>query len=216
MPTDPFQDTDKLKDLKKKIDEYSKKQERMGKTEIIGPLVEDKALSEPISPDNSKPQNPLEKEKKGIYETLEGKWYDFLDKVNEIVPVYSIIDPIDKIVPSFVVFLVSIFLIVILAGAGTFLLFTGGFPGFPEFGSPEYSFIVLDEEGSPISGVAVTLSSAENTFEAISDDVGEFRVALPNSIVTVSASKTGYQSYNRELSASKEITNEIVLDKIEA
>ena len=52
---------------------------------------------------------------KGVYTALEDKWYDFWDKVDTKVPVYKIIDPIDSIIPSMVLFiLVTILLIAFL------------------------------------------------------------------------------------------------------
>jgi len=51
----------------------------------------------------------------GIYNNLEDKWYDFLDSLNKKgVPVYKIVDPIDKVVPSFILVLILLIIILIL------------------------------------------------------------------------------------------------------
>lgn len=50
----------------------------------------------------------------GFYYSLEDKYYNFLDKVNEKIPVYKAIDPIDQIVPSFLLFSSIILIILIL------------------------------------------------------------------------------------------------------
>ena len=49
-----------------------------------------------------------------IYSNLEVKYYDVLDKVNEKIPIYKIIDPIDNVVPSFALLLLLIFLFIVL------------------------------------------------------------------------------------------------------
>ena len=40
---------------------------------------------------------------KSFYFSLEDKYYSLMDKLNEKIPVYKVIDPIDKVVPSFLV-----------------------------------------------------------------------------------------------------------------
>ena len=49
-----------------------------------------------------------------FYYSLEDGYYNFLDKVNEKIPVYKVIDPIDNIVPSFLLFLGIILVLLIL------------------------------------------------------------------------------------------------------
>ena len=44
---------------------------------------------------------------KDFYSNLEGKYYDFLDAINQRVPVYEIIDPVDKVVPSFALLILA-------------------------------------------------------------------------------------------------------------
>jgi hypothetical protein len=53
---------------------------------------------------------------KDIYYSLEEKWYAFLDKLDAHVPVYKVIDPIDSVVPSFLLFLLLIILVIAFAG----------------------------------------------------------------------------------------------------
>ena len=54
---------------------------------------------------------------KGFYYAMEDKWYDLLDALDKKqIPVYKIVDPIDKVIPSFLLFLlVSLFVIILLA-----------------------------------------------------------------------------------------------------
>ena len=52
---------------------------------------------------------------KDLYRSIEGGYYSVLDKIDPPIPVYKIVDPIDRLVPSF--------LLLILAGAAAgFLL----------------------------------------------------------------------------------------------
>ncbi len=45
---------------------------------------------------------------------MEDRWYNFLDKIDKHVSVYPIIDTVDSVVPSFILFLVILFLILVL------------------------------------------------------------------------------------------------------
>ncbi len=56
-----------------------------------------------------------EKMRNGYY-FFEDKWYDALDKIDTKVPVYKIVDPIDEVIPSFILFLLVILFIIILTG----------------------------------------------------------------------------------------------------
>ncbi len=49
-----------------------------------------------------------------FYYFFEDKYYAFLDKVNNFFPVYKVVDPIDRILPSFLLFLGLILLILVL------------------------------------------------------------------------------------------------------
>ncbi|HNV01624.1 MAG TPA: hypothetical protein PKK60_04325, partial [archaeon] len=53
---------------------------------------------------------------KELYYKGEEKWYAFWDKVNEHLPVYTIIDKVDAIVPSFVLFLILILFLLLFIG----------------------------------------------------------------------------------------------------
>ncbi len=84
---------------------------------------------------------------KGIYYFFEDKWYGFLDAVAKKIPVYKIIDPIDSIIPSFLLF---IFILIVLLLGGMY------FVNFSE--SMQYSFLVVDSKtrlgvaGATLSG----------------------------------------------------------------
>ena len=87
----------------------------------------------------------------GIYSTLEDKWYDFLDQVNEKIPVYKIIDPIDNVVPSFILFIVLFVLLIIL------LILLVASPGI--INQIDASVSVLSSTGVPLGGVKLIINS---------------------------------------------------------
>ena len=98
---------------------------------------------------------------KDIYYAGEEKWYNFWDKIDSHIPVYKIIDPIDSIVPSFALFLILIFIILLLLGN---LMF-----GIISAGQAEINVNVVDNFGTPIEGATVEIAGVNtalitNTF----------------------------------------------------
>lgn len=86
---------------------------------------------------------------KEIYFNWEEKYYDFLDKVNESIPVYSIVDPIDKVIPSFILFLALFFVILALI-IGTI------FGGIALFTNDTFTISVQETDGDLLAGATVT------------------------------------------------------------
>ncbi len=95
-----------------------------------------------------------------FYYALEDKWYNVLDKIDPKVPVYKIIDPIDKFVPSFVLFLLFLFFLILLAG---YLI---------RFSSPyEVTFTISDaSNNTKLSGVQLSGAINENEFKQVITD----------------------------------------------
>ncbi|MEK6902080.1 MAG: hypothetical protein AABX02_00635, partial [archaeon] len=88
---------------------------------------------------------------KDLYHSLEDKWYVLLDKVDTVVPVYRVIDPLDKIVPSFVVLLVAAFLVTVWFSAG--ILNVGGLGG-----NTDVVLSFRDEQGNTLNGITASIS----------------------------------------------------------
>jgi hypothetical protein len=84
-----------------------------------------------------------------IYYTGEEKWYSFWDKVDSKIPIYKIIDPIDGIVPSFALFLILIFILLLLVATSMM--------GFVNSNQIGVSIQVIDSYGSPIEGARVEI-----------------------------------------------------------
>lgn len=93
---------------------------------------------------------------KGVYYSGEEKWYNFLDKVDEHIPVYKIIDPIDEIFPSFALFLILIFVLL--------LALILGFAGFVGLQQSTLKLSVVDGQGNAVSGAQVEIQGINDTY----------------------------------------------------
>jgi len=62
----------------------------------------------------AQPKTGLKQKLTGLYYSAEDKYYNLMDKLNEKIPVYKVIDPIDDIVPSFLLFAGIILILLIL------------------------------------------------------------------------------------------------------
>ncbi|MFH0970890.1 MAG: carboxypeptidase-like regulatory domain-containing protein [Candidatus Diapherotrites archaeon] len=88
---------------------------------------------------------------KGLYFSLEDKYYAFLDAIQRKIPIYNVVDPVDKIIPSFAVIL-SVFFLLML---GIFSILLGGL--FVGQENVSLSLTFNDADGNPVSGVDVLL-----------------------------------------------------------
>ncbi len=106
---------------------------------------------------------------KGFYYRAEDKWYDFLDALDRRqLPVYKLIDPIDSVIPSFLLFiLTTIFVLVLIA----YLL---------QFYSPvEFTFTAVDSSTrATLSGVAISGVINDENFSKVTADTGEAKLIL--------------------------------------
>lgn len=131
---------------------------------------------------------------KELYAQGEEAYYAFLDRINETVPIYKIIDPIDNVVPSFALLLGIIALVFLLLISGLVLPLL-----MPGVGTLKIS--VLDEGGTPIYRADVKFDVDGKLTEAESDYDG--LAVLENVVlgqtVSVTVSKAGYLTESREI-----------------
>lgn len=80
-----------------------------------------------------------------FYHKLENSWYNFLDKVEKKVPVYKVIDPIDRVFPSLILFII---VLVLIFGVGFYYFFVLNFSLYTNV-----IFEINSEDGSALSGV---------------------------------------------------------------
>jgi len=132
-------------------------------------------------------------EKTGFLQGIENGYYNLLDGLDSHgIPVYAIIDPIDKIVPSIWIW----FLLII--GLLAFALV--GIQEKPVSNSLQF----LDSGDSPLKDVAVELKANGPSQSLVSDADGKVLFELPvGSVVSVKATKTGFNLYQRTLIVGK-------------
>lgn len=126
---------------------------------------------------------------KGLFGSLEDKYYDFLDWLDEKgVPVYKAVDFLEeRNIPTFPIAL----LLVLLVAAGIVFLLAGILV--PATGA--LTITVQDSSGNPVTGVNVQVLFGNDSLSktTTSDGTATFSVPL-NTELEVSAEKTGYVS----------------------
>ncbi len=129
----------------------------------------------------------------GIYTNLEDKWYGLVDKVDEYVPIGKVVDKVDKVVPSFLVFLAIIFLLLII------LILVSGILDQEIIAQKE--IIVLSQENIPIPNANLIVDSecSFGQLEIETDSSGKAIVAICNESIYIRASKNGYIDYRGEV-----------------
>lgn len=130
---------------------------------------------------------------KEIYHSAEDGWYSTLDKIDNTIPVYRIVDPIDKVVPSF-----ALFLIAILA-----LLFV--FVGMPLLGGSNTDVVLSfkDEQGNPVQGLSVLVEYTNFSQEKTTNSLGN--IPLSNVPLNTSISVTAQSASFDDLFESKSV-----------
>ncbi|MDO8428940.1 MAG: hypothetical protein Q7S92_07065, partial [Candidatus Diapherotrites archaeon] len=141
---------------------------------------------------------------KEFYFKLEEKWYGFLDKIDARIPIYKVIEPIDRVVPSFAVFLVLILIL------GVFLIASVLGPG----NTVDYSLKAVSQ-GSPIAGASVTFS-----YDGLTEPITKItnaegiteKIQVPKGTsVNYAVTKTGYNTIAGIEVVEQSLQSEIVL-----
>jgi hypothetical protein len=128
-----------------------------------------------------------------LYTSLEDKWYALLDKIDSKLPVYKIIDPIDRIVPSFLVFLI-IFLLLF------FYLFS-----FFIFGTYSLEILVVDSGGFPVKNASAYIDQQYY----LTDESGKILFSTGQDFVFIEVEKDGFSSQSKEVDLLKE--NKVII-----
>lgn len=146
---------------------------------------------------------------KEFYYSLEDKWYAAIDRIDARIPVHGIVDRIDSVVPSFLVFIA----IVVLLAAGI-IFATLVLPG-----GVVWSFRIVDADGSPIENANLSVFVGESeVFSDSTNGSGETGSIIldKGSLVTVAVSKTGFLDFTEEVEAGEStLLYEIVLESAE-
>jgi hypothetical protein len=108
---------------------------------------------------------------KGFYFYFEDKWYSFLDRIDKQVAIYKVVDPVDQVIPSYILFLLVILFFLILTGY--LLSFNNTY---------DIRIVTLDSEtNNAVGGVNIFGSVNEADFDEYTDSLGllEFPVTGP-------------------------------------
>lgn len=138
---------------------------------------------------------------KDLYYALEDKYYKFLDWLDgKGIPVYKLADPIDKIVPSFIIVLIIATLL--LSGIIYAVAFSlGVFPGV-------HDIVVTfkDKAGENVPNLDLSILVGENTLSDKTNMAGAVLFeAMPGETVKFTGSFKG-QEFSKELAVTKELS----------
>ncbi len=140
---------------------------------------------------------------KETYFNWEEKWYSFLDKLDEHLPVYKVVDKVDNVVPSFALLLILIFIIFLLLILTTF--------GAVFAGQSTLKLMVVDNAGNPVSAAQVEIEGIDDVY--YSNDFGILSdITLPSGYsILVKASKGDKQKSQTIYLDSLVVNEQIVL-----
>lgn len=127
------------------------------------------------------------------YFRWEDGYYKALDSLDEKgVPVYAIVEPIDKVVPTFAIVLVLLLLLILGAGLFAFNYFAGQ--------NQQFTVTVLDDQEQPLANVNVVVNFSDKTLNAATGINGSTPAFLipKNSDVTVTINQEGFEPYQSD------------------
>ncbi len=127
---------------------------------------------------------------KDFYTSLEDGYYSVLDRIQDHLPVYSFVDPVDRVVPSF-----ALILIMFLGVIGL-IAFSAVFTQNP-FGSNDQVFVnvvVENRVGDRVPQIPVTLVTNSQERELLTDSSGFIAFLVPkNTAGTLKISIDGFE-----------------------
>ncbi|MFH1255678.1 MAG: hypothetical protein V1494_00125 [Candidatus Diapherotrites archaeon] len=147
---------------------------------------------------------------KDFYFSLEDKYYSVLDR---FPAVYKIVDPIDKVIPSFALFLIIIAIIIIA------LLFIFVLPALMP-GTVTLTVNVQDSEGNSLPGASIEATLDANTMAFNTDQYGKAAIGdLPKgSSLSLLVRKEGFQdkTISIDITEAKDTQQETINLRAEA
>lgn len=143
----------------------------------------------------------------GIYSTLEDKWYDLLEGINNYVPILEFTDKIDEKVPSFALFLVLL-LVILIAVLG--FVFLGVDPKY------DVELTVLSPNGNFVDGAIVNLTVAcpkgdDQEISLTTSAEGKAKFVSCSELVEVTIDKENYMQFSKILDFTEEKIQKISL-----
>ena len=148
---------------------------------------------------------------KDFYVSLEDGYYSVLDKVSNTLPVYTVVDPVDRVFPSFL-------LLILLVIAGIGFLTVSGFGPVVIGGDQVFVNVVVENRvGDKLPNVPVTLVINGVSTDRQTDQDGFLSFSAPkNSSGKLLISIEGYQNVDENFSISDQnVAKRLVLRQIE-
>ncbi|PIN98201.1 MAG: hypothetical protein COT90_05385 [Candidatus Diapherotrites archaeon CG10_big_fil_rev_8_21_14_0_10_31_34] len=146
---------------------------------------------------------------KDLYYGMEDKYYEVIEKISETIPINKLIDPIDKIVPSFMVFSGLIIFLILIALA---LMYSGNLGE-----EKNLSFKLIDENKKAIGNTEIKVFFNDKNITVKTDAFGgtsKDKIVVPlNSTVSYSIDAQGFLKTNDQFKFTEEKTYEITLKK---
>jgi hypothetical protein len=193
-----------LKSLLKK--KPGKKKETIVKENKANSIQGQEAKRKETKIDFLSEKTPQTKEKSGLkenilnfYYSLEDKYYDLMDKINSKIPVYKVIDPIDELIPSFLLF-AGIILVLLL------LVLYFAFFSVASTESAVFTVTLTKEDSSEIlAGYKVFLFVDGNKNSLVTDENAQVSIGVPlNTKVKIEVKDVpGYMDYNKLVYVTK-------------
>jgi|GEM_PF-4081186 len=143
---------------------------------------------------------------KEAYYAIEDAYYGVLDKINEAVPVYKVIDPIDKVIPSMILLIV----IILTIAGGTIIL--------SQQQGQASTLVTLEfrdkDSRQLVSGAQLSLSIAGKGYSFTTSATGTVSFeAVPGQSAILSASAKGYQKLDQNFTVEKELFKSFLLQQ---
>lgn len=145
-----------------------------------------------------------------FYFSLEDKYYDLLDSLDKHIPIYKIVDPIDKIFPSFVIVLAVFFLV--LFGI-LFVVVANNAAPVSTLGIIK----VTDNQGQTLRGIALSVHLEQNpvALQVVTNESGlaKFDLGKPaaNALLSVH-NVSGFLDFEETVSLQANQVKEIQLE----
>jgi len=133
-----------------------------------------------------------------FYRALEDRYYELMDKVDALVPVYKVIDSIDRFIPSFLLFIA---LIVLLVGGLVYLMPPGFAPWIgPVTGEADLTIKVKSVKGEVLADAGIELVYGGQRLSKKTDDKGSLSQRIPiGQTVAVTVVVEGFEKQQQQL-----------------
>jgi len=173
-----------------------------------------KEISSSVKKENPKKQNPKKQNPvinffKRIYFFFEDIYYSIIDGISKIIPVNKATDQIDKVFPSFILF------ILLIIGIIWLIVFSGVASTFGTIGAT-IDITVTDTANNLLSGSTVIISindkNTTQTTDTFGNTVFESISLRKKDNIQLIVSKEAYNTKTKNLTASKKIIETVALD----